>query len=705
MFRIYITLFLVSTFFPIRVFAQETADSTLDLRKLSLTDLLNIEIITPSKINERLNIAPATVYVVTADEIAINGYSELSEILENIPGVVPINLDFFAVGGQRGFLSNFSQTLLMINGREMQNLIAAETFISHQFATHNIKQVEVMQGPASALYGANALVGIINIITKDGDKDFNGVECKTELGSEKTFSPSIVFAQTNKDFRLSGNFRFFKSDMWDFSSVVNDSLLFREGFTDDLYRNTFLYNNFSESTSGGLELRYKGFYFGSNFYSLKQTGGLEYVSVAYPGQLDTRNMHMHYCGFEHKFNTKLSLNSELQFYNETMYNRHYIYSQEKFDALVDEGKVPGTELSDEEISKQFTEVISQRNSPGSKRYRFNTHLYYSPNELSKVIFGYSFDYYDILGVSYSRNNLSPNFNTSISLDNPMRKPYFRQMKNSVFAQYQRAFFSEKIYLTLGMRLDYQEYYKDVYTFRGGFIYHPVNQTIVKLLFGQAFREPNIFEMGALSSVENTSLKPIKMNTVELSVSQNINKDVKAFITTYFNSATDFIEPKSTLEFKNSSDVKEVLGIESTLKARIGNFMFNLGYTYALNNNNTYKDKIVRNLGVYTHRANFLLSYKLTELIYLNARFNYYGKIKAYHGNAALDELIEIPAYLKIDPTISLKEYQYKQFSIYAAIVAKNLLDGEFYQPNIRLTGPKQFPQPGRQFLIKGGVRF
>ena len=54
----------------------------------------------------------------------------------------------------------------MINGREVQNLLAGEPFISYQFQTHNVRRVEVMMGPASALYGANAFVGVINVVTK-----------------------------------------------------------------------------------------------------------------------------------------------------------------------------------------------------------------------------------------------------------------------------------------------------------------------------------------------------------------------------------------------------------------------------------------------------------------------------------------------------------------------------------------------------------
>ena len=107
-------------------------------------------------------------------------------------------------------------------------MIAAETFISRQFASHNVSRVEVIQGPGSALYGANALVGVINIITKDADKNFNKSEFGIELGSNNTFSNSYVFGFKSGDSGLSGSIRTFESDMYDFTDDINDAGEFYE---------------------------------------------------------------------------------------------------------------------------------------------------------------------------------------------------------------------------------------------------------------------------------------------------------------------------------------------------------------------------------------------------------------------------------------------------------------------------------------------
>lgn len=119
---------------------QFTADDVLNSKKQKASE----EVFSASKLIENRNLAPATVYVITEEDIISNGYTDLKDILENTAGITVIDPNFFVFGGQRGYVGNFSQTLLLINGREVQNLIAAETFISYQFATHNIKQVEII---------------------------------------------------------------------------------------------------------------------------------------------------------------------------------------------------------------------------------------------------------------------------------------------------------------------------------------------------------------------------------------------------------------------------------------------------------------------------------------------------------------------------------------------------------------------------------
>jgi outer membrane receptor for ferrienterochelin and colicins len=123
-----------------------------------------------SKSKESLLEAPATVIVVTAEEIERRGYLDLEAVLHDLPG-----FDFSKRAGavyaniyQRGYRSiETNRTLLLIDGVEDNDLASSTAWISRQFAMSNIDRIEVVYGPASTMYGANAFAGVINVITKE----------------------------------------------------------------------------------------------------------------------------------------------------------------------------------------------------------------------------------------------------------------------------------------------------------------------------------------------------------------------------------------------------------------------------------------------------------------------------------------------------------------------------------------------------------
>ncbi|HEX9151961.1 MAG TPA: TonB-dependent receptor, partial [Flavobacterium sp.] len=312
----------------------------IDLFQLSLDELMSIDVITASKKSENLKIAPATIYVVTEKDIIENGYTNLISLLENVPGVVVIKTDIFAFGGQRGFLSNFSQTLLLVNGREMQNLIASETFIATQFAMHNVKQVEILQGPASALYGANALVGVINIITKNDSSDFNATEYHAEIGTEQTQSHSIVFGKNINDFRISGSFRYFRTNLWDYKDFIKDTVNFRQGFPAKAFPLNQQFKQDNWSVPYAAKVSYKGFYIGTEGYELKGSKGIEHVSLDYKSQYDYRQLALYYAGIDKKITDKLNINAELQFYKERFWGLNTSFDSDIYNTLLQNGHDP-----------------------------------------------------------------------------------------------------------------------------------------------------------------------------------------------------------------------------------------------------------------------------------------------------------------------------------------------------------------------------
>ena len=658
----------------------------------SLEDLLDLKVTTASKELESQKIAPATIYVITEKDIISNGYLELKDVLENVPGVTAINLDFFTFGGQRGFLGNFSQTLLLINGREVQNLIAGETFISHQFTTHNIKQIEIINGPGSALYGANAFVGVINIITKNDSKDYEKTEVLVELGTQKTNALSVVFGKTFGDLHISGSVRLYESDEWDFSDFVADTNNFSEGFSEIARGKIDSENRYLNQTRAiplSLKLSYKGFYTGRESYFNKANKGIERVALDYNGLRDYRKFQMNYLGWNYNVNNNHHINIEYQHSKEWMWGVNFQFKDALWDSLIVEN--PDRSITDpltqEEIHRYFMDVYSQENSIGSTRDKFNVIFKSSFLNGLKTIVGYTYDNFDILGIVHSYNDHFPY--------NDQRLPSSRSNKHSGLFQLKKPFFGQKLNITLGGRLDYHSIYGDVWIFRGGFVLNPFNETYIKGLLGQAFREPNIFELKG-----NEDLKPTKINTYEFSVFHSFNANLQGNLTFFKNDAVDFINPSTTFVFENSDEVKTVWGLESQLFFKYKKFSGDIRYAYTNPDEEVFASQTISALNVYQHRVNLGFNYDLLKFLRLNTRINYYPDMVAKHGNFSINETININSYTKVNLTVSVDGYEYHGVNLKLQATVKNLFGGKFYQPNVRRGGPKQFLQPGRQILAK-----
>ncbi len=146
------------------------------LEDLSLEQLGNIEVTTASKEPERIWQTPAAIYVITQEDIRRSTATNIPEILRLVSGVevARIDSDHWAVG-VRGFGGEFSKSLLvLIDGRSVYSPLFAGVYWQVQDTLfEDIDRIEVIRGPGGTIWGANAVNGVINIITKNA-KDTHG---------------------------------------------------------------------------------------------------------------------------------------------------------------------------------------------------------------------------------------------------------------------------------------------------------------------------------------------------------------------------------------------------------------------------------------------------------------------------------------------------------------------------------------------------
>src|SRR5579863_3415343 len=142
-----------------------------DLSEASLEELTNIQVYSASKHLQSASEAPASVTVVTVDEIQKYGYRNLADILRSVPGFyVTYDRDYTFVG-VRGFgrLGDWnSRIIVLIDGHRSNNNVLGQAMLGNEFLVDvdMIERVEIVRGPSSSLYGANAFFAVINVITR-----------------------------------------------------------------------------------------------------------------------------------------------------------------------------------------------------------------------------------------------------------------------------------------------------------------------------------------------------------------------------------------------------------------------------------------------------------------------------------------------------------------------------------------------------------
>lgn len=154
------------------MFSAETAGpptNTPPLKKLSLEELSQIEVTTPSKEPEKAFRTPAAIYVITGEDIRRSGATSIPEALRMAPGVevARIDSDKWSIG-IRGFGSRLTRdVLVLIDGRTVYSTLLAGTYWEVQDTMlEDVDRIEVIRGPGGTIWGPNAVNGVINIITK-----------------------------------------------------------------------------------------------------------------------------------------------------------------------------------------------------------------------------------------------------------------------------------------------------------------------------------------------------------------------------------------------------------------------------------------------------------------------------------------------------------------------------------------------------------
>jgi iron complex outermembrane receptor protein len=144
-------------------------EATPDLGNLSLDSLSSMEITSVSRKEQTLSEAAGAIFVITSEDIRRSGMSNIAELLRTVPGldVAEIDANKWSIT-TRGFGERYpDKTLVLLDGRTLYSpLTSGVTWDVQETMLEDIERIEVIRGPGATLWGANAVNGVVNIITK-----------------------------------------------------------------------------------------------------------------------------------------------------------------------------------------------------------------------------------------------------------------------------------------------------------------------------------------------------------------------------------------------------------------------------------------------------------------------------------------------------------------------------------------------------------
>jgi iron complex outermembrane recepter protein len=167
----------------------------IDLTKLSIDELMRIEVTSVSRQEQAMATTPAAIYVITEQEIKHSGATCLPELLRAVPGlhVARISANEWVVAA-RGFSSRYANKMLvLIDGRSIYSpLYSGVNWDTHDLLFSNIERIEIIRGPGATMWGANAVNGVINVITRSA-ADMEGLQLSGRLGTVQRSGGSIRY--------------------------------------------------------------------------------------------------------------------------------------------------------------------------------------------------------------------------------------------------------------------------------------------------------------------------------------------------------------------------------------------------------------------------------------------------------------------------------------------------------------------------------
>ena len=199
-----------------RATARQIAAELSGTHEASDEDIFEEQVVTASVRSSSETKTPASLTVITGDEIRMTGAATIPEILRRVPGIDVAEMNpsdtNVSIRGFNRRLAN--KVLVLVDGRSVyQDFLGGTFWPLVDVAIQDIDRIEVIRGPGSALYGANAFAGVVNIITRTGE-DISGARAFAQAGDHGTYQGVITTGGRTGKLNYRTTFAYDRADKW-----------------------------------------------------------------------------------------------------------------------------------------------------------------------------------------------------------------------------------------------------------------------------------------------------------------------------------------------------------------------------------------------------------------------------------------------------------------------------------------------------------
>ena len=527
---------------------------------MTLEELMNIPVYAASRHEQRSSEAPASVTIVTSEQIRRYGWRTMTDILGGVRGFYVSKDRNYDYVGVRGFLrpGDYNLRILqLVDGHRVNDMIYGQSNYGHEFPVDVdlIDRVEIVRGPTSSLYGSNAFFAVVNVITRKGEA-LKGGELSGEAGRYDTYKGRATLGS-----RLPGGMEYLVSATG-FKSQGQD--LFFPEFADP-------------ATNGGIASGTDGERQASIF------GSVSLGDFDFHGVYNSRMKEVPTASYGTVFNDpryktwddrawldlswRKAIGDRMEATARVYYDWFHYYGDYPFAGVDNTSGSP----------VDYTTI----NKDGARSQWYGAELLLSRR------FGES---HRVTGGGEYRNAFR------LNQWNHDEDPYFRYLDDRRTEHLYALFLQDEISLGGGFTINAGVRYDHYGTFGGttnprlAVLWTPRSGTMLKLLFGSAFRAPNAYEMfyndGGITQMANPALAPETIRTYEAVLEQSVGDKVRFTVTGFNNrikklisqETSDPSDPSSLLIFRNVGEVWATGG-EAEIEGKWPGIEGRLSYTY------------------------------------------------------------------------------------------------------------------------------